>query len=58
MRPLLVKSQTAPESGCFDFFRRVNAGAVVSRSGVLTLFLYAGANPRGDPKHVARFHHY
>lgn len=35
-RPPCVKRPTAPESGFFDFFRRVNASAVVSRSGVLT----------------------
>src|SRR5919108_4299493 len=39
-----------------NFFRRVNAGAVVSRSRVLTGLLYAGATPRGGTTHVLRCH--
>lgn len=35
MRPFLVKSQTAPESGFLRFFPLPGPGAVVSRFGVL-----------------------
>jgi hypothetical protein len=41
----------------FVFFRRVRAGAVVSRSGVLPCFRYSGAHPWGCTTPVLRFSH-